>query len=82
MTFPSCINCGEELGGRTHVELDERAPSDGDLSICAYCGHLRAFDGHGGLRDLTDAEIVSAAGHPGVLKAQAVAERFRRERKP
>ena len=80
MTYPHCTNCGEELGGRTEVNLTDKRPKDGDFSICAYCGHLRAFDGKGGLRDLTDDEIRKAAGHPGILEAQAVALKFRKER--
>ena len=46
-----CPHCGERLDGVTsQEELMGRSPvepSDGDISICAYCGTLLRFSPHG-----------------------------------
>jgi hypothetical protein len=50
--------CGQPLTGASHVDdPDSDPPGDGDLSICLYCGRLRAFGQDLKLRDLTEAEL-------------------------
>lgn len=55
----TCPACGSPNDGQTNPKEEESVPSDGDLSICLYCGHPAVFvaDGDGlAYRELTDEE--------------------------
>lgn len=69
-----CLNCNEQLDGATPVG-EKAYPAEGDISMCAYCGHLATFDADHKLRDLTDEEMDEATSHPDV---QAVIEARRK----
>lgn len=65
-----CPSCKRPLGAATCATGDDK-PSEGDITICFYCGHIMAFaDDQGALRDLTDDEMLEIAGHPTILKIQ------------
>jgi hypothetical protein len=50
--------CGHPLDGASRVgEGGDDPPGEGDLSICLYCGRLRAYGQDLKLRDLTEAEL-------------------------
>jgi len=53
-------------------------PSDGDLTVCLYCGHLMVFGPNLSLRELTSDEMRDAAGNPEVLKAMMMIKDFNR----
>ena len=38
-----CLWCGKHLDAATDIEQDGNVPTDGDLSICLYCGHLAIY---------------------------------------
>jgi len=46
MTVPPypCPFCNKELDGATALDR-EATPSDGDISMCIYCGNFGIFDG-------------------------------------
>lgn len=69
-----CLNCNEKLDEASPVG-DMAYPAEGDISMCAYCGHLATFDADHMLRDLTDEEMDEATAHPDV---QAVIEARRK----
>lgn len=39
----SCPVCGSQNDGHSEIDGSDAAPSDGDLSICAYCGALSTY---------------------------------------
>jgi len=49
-----CPSCGAPNDGASHPD---GKPSEGDLSICMYCGHLAIFRADLRLRDPTVAEL-------------------------
>ncbi|HEX8564108.1 MAG TPA: hypothetical protein VF648_00470 [Pyrinomonadaceae bacterium] len=51
----NCSNCGELLDATTGIQ--EQMPHEGDVSICAECGQLTAFDSELKLRAVTEPEI-------------------------
>lgn len=60
-----CRNCLSELPAHTDAYGDAK-PSDGDISICIYCGELSIFDA-GRLREPTDIERSAALDDPQVV---------------
>lgn len=65
-----CLNCGEALNGATGVmkeDGEDRAPQDGDVTVCYNCAHIMAFAESGGFRPLTDGEMYAVAGDKAVL---------------
>ena len=78
-TIP-CPECGIPNDGQYSPEHPEATPSDGDLSICLYCGHLAVFSGEGlalTLRVITDGERVQAMGQAEVTQAIAFVKKMR-----
>jgi hypothetical protein len=69
-----CVYCGAQQTASTGVGSTE-GPKDGDLTICMDCCHLQVFcEGVTKLRNLTDDEVVEAAGRPEIRMAvEAVA---------
>jgi hypothetical protein len=64
-----CLNCGKLLDGCSAIDSDSR-PSDGDATVCVYCGHIQMFEVFPGgmrLRAPTDAEMMALAGDSRVL---------------
>lgn len=40
---PRCVTCGTVNDGYTEISGSASPPSDGDYSICAYCGTVSAY---------------------------------------
>ena len=74
-----CLSCGSELDASTGV-YDAGLPKPGDITLCLYCGHIMAFAGDLGLRELTDSEARDVAGHPKILAAQAARQAVMKEK--
>jgi len=51
-----CARCGATLDRATPIERSA-VPKEGDISFCAYCGAIAAFDADGKRRILTLDEI-------------------------
>lgn len=66
-----CLNCGAPLDAAKGVGNDKK-PRPGDISVCAYCGHIMAFDEQLKLRQLNDDEVRDVAGMKEVLTIQKV----------
>ena len=64
-----CTNCGWECDDATGVAT-ENNPSPGDFAVCIDCGHLMAYADDLSLRNLTDAEVIEAAGNKEIIAAQ------------
>jgi hypothetical protein len=73
-----CPNCHTPLSAVTHPTTDA-TPSDGDYSVCLYCGHLLVIEG-GHVRNPTDIEMREMAGNPDVVAAVEMAHQFRQWR--
>jgi hypothetical protein len=52
-----CLNCGKRLDAVGTSDGSPGQPEDGDPVACIKCGEVMAFDGSGGLRGFTEAEI-------------------------
>jgi hypothetical protein len=65
----SCPSCGKKLNATNCVGADN-APSEGDFTVCMYCGHLMAFGKNLQLRELTDEEMIDIAGDARILAVQ------------
>jgi hypothetical protein len=78
----TCLNCKKIVDGAACADLVAgRGPKPNDVSVCAYCGHLQAYDDNLMFRELNDEEIVECAGDPELLAAQEFAKAFREWRK-
>ena len=66
-----CTNCGTPTDGASCV-AEDRFPSPGDFTICIKCGHLMCFTDELGLREPTDAELVTIAGDDRLILATAM----------
>jgi rubredoxin len=79
-----CTNCGFILDGATGIAEDghkgDLVPDPGDATVCIMCGHLMVFTDELKLRDLTDAEIIKAAGDKRILMAQKALKAARERR--
>jgi hypothetical protein len=73
-----CPNCHTPLSAVTHPTTDA-TPSDGDFSVCLYCGHVLVIEG-GCVRNPTDAEITEIAGNSDLKAAVEMAHQFRQWR--
>jgi hypothetical protein len=65
-----CLSCGIPLVAATGVKNPDDLPSEGDVSVCAWCGNLAVYDSKLKLRSLTDKEVIEVAGHKDILIAQ------------
>jgi hypothetical protein len=65
----TCLACGCQLNRASSFTHDNR-PDDGDLTICIRCGHIMAYTADLSMRELTDAEVVKAAGNQEILDIQ------------
>lgn len=82
MTLPTipCPGCAMPNDGQYNPDDPTDVPTDGDLSICLYCGHLAMFTGQDaslGLRPITDEEREMAMTDPTVVQVIRYAERVR-----
>jgi hypothetical protein len=76
-----CTQCGKQIDGASAVgEEATPPPSPGDFAICIYCGHLMAYGEVQQLRELTDAEMLKAAGDPRIVAMQQARQVFWKER--
>lgn len=64
-----CLNCEAPLDAAKVIGNDEK-PKPGDITVCAYCGHIMAFDGQLKFRQLNHDEILDVAGMKEVLTIQ------------
>lgn len=80
-----CTDCGTILNGGAPVHYDDRpeptGPQPGTITVCAYCGHIMAFDEGLTLRNLNDNEVVEIAGDPRILRIQAFRKVFEEAKK-
>jgi hypothetical protein len=81
---PRCLDCGAVLTGAAQLG-GEGGPSDGDVSVCSYCGAVALYldDGEGGflLRRPSPAEWRELATDSDVTRVrEAVAELIRQRR--
>ncbi len=67
----TCSICGENNNAASNFFEPER-PTPGDVSVCAYCGHLQIFAEDLSLRDPTRAEKLEIADRPEILRMQRV----------
>lgn len=65
-----CLGCDHAINATTSIHDTEEKPSEGDVTICFYCGHLMAFNPDLSLRGLTQDEMHEVAGNPDILRAQ------------
>jgi NAD-dependent SIR2 family protein deacetylase len=63
-----CCECGHRMDGVS----GPRAPMNGDMTLCIYCGSLNIFDSELLLRPPTDEEIFEAAKSSEVQRAREV----------
>lgn len=77
-----CINCGWSLSGTILIDPRQPAaqPSDGDVTVCLYCGHIMCFvicrDRHIMLRNPKDEELYDIAGRQDIVAFQKVRKDF------
>ena len=64
-----CVKCGYRLDSTTNVSRKER-PTAGDLSICAECGFVTAFDDQLKRRLLTPEERQRVASDERIIQLQ------------
>ena len=82
MRYPTipCPGCEIPNDGQFNPGDPTDVPTDGDLSICIYCGHLAVFTGQDdtiGLRPITDEERESALTDPTVVEIIRHVERMK-----
>lgn len=68
-----CNNCGALLSGASGYNTNEM-PTPGMWALCIYCGNLAVYADDMTLRELSDAELLEAAGDPDIIKMQRVRE--------
>jgi hypothetical protein len=76
---PTCPTCGAVVDDTTHpdtgLDLD---PSEGDVSICFYCGAFGVFTGEGkATRMPTEAELLRFTSDPALVKWQRLLAAFK-----
>lgn len=78
---PTCPTCGEVVDDTTHPETGlDLDPSEGDVSICFYCGAFGVFTGEGKqTRMPTEAELLRFTMDRDLVKWQSLLGRFKRE---
>jgi hypothetical protein len=54
---PFCPSCDSKLDGFAYLEDDDRRPSRGDISVCAYCAEILVFCKGLNLKRATAVEI-------------------------
>ena len=65
-----CPRCGKRNNGATDVQGRDLRPSEGDASICVYCGALSVFTGHRLDKRLPSQEETAALlTHPAIRSA-------------
>lgn len=55
----ACLLCGQQADGASDVANTDEAPSEGDISVCLYCGNVAAFDKELKLRAATPEELAT-----------------------
>ena len=77
VTKSHCIKCGQQMDGATPLG-GGRGPQPADVAVCAYCGHLQAYDDDLTLRELTLAEALQCFDDPQIVMAQQAVKFFNR----
>jgi hypothetical protein len=73
-----CLSCGHSLDSAGTPDRDQSAvPDEGCFTVCLYCSHLMVFKSDLTVRNLTDEEIIEAAGDKQLIEAMAFADAFR-----
>ena len=76
-----CLNCGRKSECCSTTEQNwQKAPVEGDITICVGCGYVMAFDKDLRFRVLTIAEQAAVFSDPHVQRALAVRERVQSQR--
>ena len=77
-TIPTiCPACGHRITSASHVAT-ATAPVPGDFTVCLYCSTLLTFADDLSLRNLTDAEMIEAAGDKEVLATMRFVNEFQK----
>ena len=75
-TIPTiCPGCGHTITSASHVD-SAIAPVPGDFTVCLYCSTLLTFADDLSLRNLTDAEMIEAAGNKEMLETMRFVNEF------
>jgi hypothetical protein len=53
----TCPNCTKIIDASTVIDGNSNEPSDGDITICAYCSHILKFNKDLSLSSMTTAEM-------------------------
>jgi len=76
----TCPNCKAELNAYECVDTQGIDPKDGDVTVCAECGHIAVYelkDEKLTLRDPNAEEILDIAGDPDILAAVELTGMYR-----
>jgi len=65
-----CLSCGVTMDAASVWGSEAHTPSPGDITLCAYCGYIMAFDDEMRLRDLTSEEFDWIAKNDMVIRMQ------------
>lgn len=76
--MPKCLGCQANNDAVTPMgDNPDLQPSDGDATVCLYCGELMMFDQHGtAFRHPTDLEKVSLLADPDTVRALLAVRTF------
>jgi len=75
MNLEKCPTCGEQLDAATPID-GEATPTEGDLSICLYCGEIMEF-AEGMKLVKADIESIVTADFIELQKAQKIVRAFK-----
>jgi hypothetical protein len=78
-----CTACDHELDGATYAGQGGRVPTEGDYTVCIYCGNAMVYRADQTLRAVTLSEWVHLKAHEraAIERAQAVVARLDRTKK-
>ena len=75
----ACPACGHRITAASHID-GNMTPKPGDLTVCLYCATLLVFADGLSLRNLTDAEMIEAAGNKELLATMRFVNEFQKWR--
>jgi DNA-directed RNA polymerase subunit RPC12/RpoP len=64
-----CLGCGAPNDAASDT-IGGNKPSEGDVAVCMYCGHISVFNADLTLRNPNDEEMLAIAGDQRILKIQ------------
>jgi hypothetical protein len=66
-----CPFCGKGIDSASPVDESDQRPSDGDLSLCIYCGEWLVFNADMTFRKPTDEDYEVIASDPALRRVRA-----------